>query len=329
MIAPNDTARAVNASALAVASGAAKPKRFSTLAQMTPNVPRWNWSLTDQLKGPGCRCWGLGCQCGGLGFFAGQVPYSQQSMGFFDIDQSYDPTGADPTGAFSVLGAIEVGANFIPGVGQVASSAMAIGTQAIQDFQRWFNIGAGRIEADAIVPTQNNLMSRLGIITNTFRVGQNPSLSDLQYSYREVWQLAVSFIEFVLQRQFTDRRASGQALNTVMPYIDGSCGYAVPLGATAYPTQFGCVQWGQGQLGGVGNNGMLGALERAITGIGGTVPAMPATVLEAANSGFRITTTPPGGNGDGGGGQTFMGLSGPLVIAGLAALYFYGRRARG
>lgn len=184
--------------------------------------------------------------------------------------------------------------------------------QYIAQFLSSFGIGAGRAEADVIVPMQNRLMYNLGQITNAILTGQSPSLSALQVLYSNVQSLANNFIKFVLSAQFTDRRASGQALNTVMPYIDGSCGYPVPLPSVATPSKSNCISWGDGTIGGVGTNGMLGALSRAIAAAGGTAP------------GGGVITNP--GTGTGGSFST-MGLSSTqLVIVGLVALYLYGKK---
>lgn len=181
--------------------------------------------------------------------------------------------------------------------------------QIIENFLATFGIGAGRREADIIVPVQNRLLYNLGLITDQFRVGMSPSLGTLQSLRSQVLTLTNNFVVFVLNRRFTDRRASGQALNTVMPYVDGSCGYAVPLGMTATPSQFNCISWGDGQLGGVGTNGMLGALGRAIVSMGGS-------------AGGGVITNP----GTGGGGLTTMGISTPMLVAGGILLLFLFRR---
>src|SRR5215831_1715637 len=131
----------------------------------------------------------------------------------------------------------------------------------------------GANEADAIVQqAQNPLMANLNTITNQFLTSTNPSVATLQGLYTQVSNMANSFKVFVLSPKFTDRRASGQALNSVMPIIDGTCGYAVPLGMTATPSQFNCTTWGDGTLGGPGTTGMLGALQRAIANAGGRTP---------------------------------------------------------
>jgi hypothetical protein len=175
---------------------------------------------------------------------------------------------------------------------------------------------------DIIVPTQNNLMTALGNITNQILTGQDPDVTTLENLYRQVWMMGVAFMEFVLQRQFTDRRASGQALNTVMPYIDGTCGYPVPAGFTATPSQRNCLTWGDGTIGGPGTDGMLGAIRRAIALKGGTVPTLP-DLQTAANQGIKLSTIPMPGTFP----ATIMGVSTPIAFAlGLGALFLLKQR---
>jgi hypothetical protein len=190
-------------------------------------------------------------------------------------------------------------AGFVP----VAGPFIQGGLQFAQQLDALFSkIHAGADEADIIVHDsqsgQNALMAYLGTITNAFLVGSNPSVQQLQQMYIAVAMAADSFKRFVLSSQFKDRRASGQALNTVMPYIDGTCGYAVPLGQSATPSQPNCgLSWGDGTLGGVGTNGMLGALSRAIRARGGVVPSAQVGPSVLTNQGGIPTLQVPGQNG--------------------------------
>jgi hypothetical protein len=278
-----------------------------------PPVPRPHL-LTDQLHGLGCaECAGslasLPPDYGSLrGFGLGDT--LPGDPGTFDMNALQVPSAG--TGATSILQTMATGANFIPGIGPIGGIALQTFTQLLNQFQSWFHIGSGRREADMIVPTQNNLMAALGGITNQIIIPDNPTLDVLEGLYRQVWMMGVAFMEFVLQRQFIDRRASGQALNTIMPYIDGSCGYPVPVGFTANPSQFNCLQWGDGTIGGVGSNGMLGAIGRAITAQGGTIQALPNLEM-SANSGIKLSTVPMPGGIPG----TIMGISTPLLAVGI------------
>ena len=298
---PTDTSRyfSIDPAMLAYQSGMTKER--TGLAGIVPCIPL-PFMLTDQLRG-GCAC---------------QEP---TQLGFvlpdgFDLGANVPSAG---TGNTSILNAVAAGSAFIPGIGTVVSATLSTVNQMVSRFESWFGIGAGRREADLIVPVQNDMMQRLGLVTDQILVGQNPDLATLQGLYRQVWMQGVAFTEFVLLKTFTDRRASGQALNTVMPYIDGTCGYAVPVGATASPSQSNCLSWGDGTIGGVGTNGMLGAIGRAIVENGGSVQDLP-TVQLAANQGFRVAATPPPPT-------TILGFSTPLAMAlGVGALYLFSRK---
>jgi hypothetical protein len=302
--------RAVDPLQLAVLSGITKVPRFSA---PTPPVIRPHL-LTHQLRGE--------CHCNTLG-----VPpdYGRlRGLGLdpttFDMNALQVPSVG--SGNVSVLQTMAVGGNFVPGVGQIGGAILSTFTTFLNQFESWFHIGAGRREADIITPVQNNLVNNtLNGITNQILTGSNPSCDTLQSLYRQVWTAGVAFQEFVLMRQFTDRRASGQALNTIMPYIDGSCGDAVPVAFTATPTQFNCLSWGDGTVGGVGQNGMLGALARAMAVFQCDVPQLP-DLHQAANYGIKPASFVPGAGGLLP--ATIMGVSTPLaLVIGLAGLFLY------
>lgn len=200
------------------------------------------------------------------------------------------PVPSSGSGATSVFNSIAAGASFIPTIGPVVGVAITAVAGLVKALQSW--IGRGRQEADLIVPLQNQMTANLGTVTNQILVGQAISTGQLISLYQQVWMMGTAFQEFVLQSRFTDRRASGQALNTLMPYFDGSCGYAVPVGKTAYPTQHNCLTWGDGTLGGPGTDGMLGAIARAIRNAGGQAPVMP-DMHQAANNGIQVSSGIP------------------------------------
>jgi hypothetical protein len=179
----------------------------------------------------------------------------------------YQGLGDDYSSEISLMGDV-ISAVPLPG-------AQEIGTVITELSGLFKNIGKGRTEADKITPNQNTMMNYLGKITDQIRTGQNPTVFQLQQLFMDVLAVSQQFIRFVSGTQFTDRRASGQALNTVMPYVDGSCGYPVPLpgGLNFQPGQSNCITWGDGTIGGAGTTGMLGAIQRAIVARGGALPA--------------------------------------------------------
>jgi hypothetical protein len=325
--------RAVDPIRLAEISGVTKIRRF---AAPTPPVVR-PFLLTHQLRG--CCCG----QCGGHGGMALPPDYGTLR----GLGQDFNPPTQDlgslqvpsvGTGNISILQTAAVGASFIPGIGQIGSVVLSSLNQMLNKFESWFHIGAGRREADIIVPVQNQLMQFLGTVTNRIILGNDPSVSQLDQMYRDVWTHAVGFQEFVLMRNFVDRRASGQALNTVMPYIDGTCGYPVPVGYQASPGRSNCLSWGDGTIGGVGTDGMLGAIARAMGG----APPLP-DLHQAANQGVRPNALPgpstypgptsypgpsnyPGPTPYPSPSPLSMGISTPLMfLLGIGALMLYKR----
>lgn len=186
---------------------------------------------------------------------------------------------------------IENAAGLIPVVGPFVQGAMQFADQ----LQTTLHIGFGRKEADVIVHDSNSganlFLSRLNIITDAMLVSSNPTIEQLEDMFLAVYTMGEIYKRFVLSPQFTDRRASGQALNTMMPYIDGTCGYSVPLGQKAYPSINDCgLVWGDNTAGGPGTDGMMGALARAIVLKGGRVPAPQIT--QGAGSSIATLAVP-------------------------------------
>lgn len=326
--------RAVNPTQLAILTGTTKIRRF---AAPMPAVVR-PVLLTDRLRGPSCcsNC----SELTGYDSLGGMIPpdygvlrgWGRLGQGpTLDINNLGVPSSG--SGNTSLLQTIASGANsaastvtgiaaqaaqFIPGIGEIASEVVNTFDVVLNELTGWLGIGAGRQEANLIVPVQNQVMAALGNVTNQILTGSVVSVATLQGLYRTVWQYGVGFQEFVLLNTFTDRRASGQALNTVMPYIDGSCGYPVPVASTATPGKWNCLTWGAGTIGGPGTNGMLGAITRAIQAQGGALPVLP-DVHQTANSGITpqsvsMTTT---------GGSIFGSSSSPLTIVAIAAAVYF------
>ncbi len=167
-------------------------------------------------------------------------------------------------------------------------------------WDNWF--GTGRQEADIIVPVQNLLTSRLDAINAQLMLGQNPSLATLQSLFTRLKELWATFYYFVSGSQFTDGRASAQALNTMAPIIDGTCGYQVH---NLHPTQYNCQEWGSNQIGGTGRNGMLGVISRAIQAKGGSATYSPDPLVPVST----------------------MGLSTPVLVGiGILALFMFSKK---
>jgi hypothetical protein len=186
----------------------------------------------------------------------------------------------------NLLPGIEQAVSFIPVVGPIASAIIDMFSGAFG------NLGRGRTEADEIVPTQNQLMAYLGQITNQLTAQPPPNVPQLQAYLYLVEQVGNGFKTFVSNSRFIDGRASQQALNTVMPYVDGTTGYHWP--PPMAPTQTGVLTWGDGTPGGPGTNGMVGAIQRAILLLGGQPTPVPPTVVNGLNTVPSLTSMLPG-----------------------------------
>jgi len=198
-------------------------------------------------------------------FAAGDIPGAAASLG---------PAALTSAGLIST------------GVGAALGGALAVGLALTK------LIGRGRSEADIITPIQNQLINPQGtgqLDQITQMLVRNPGVAGLQAMYQQVGAIGRAFMEFVQDAAFSDGRASAQALNTVMPYIDGTCGYTWP--PPMEPTQANCIRWGDGTPGGVGTDGMLGAIARAILHQGGMVPPP----LPTQGYGTTIQTLAPSG----------------------------------
>jgi len=96
-------------------------------------------------------------------------------------------------------------------------TAYEAGSSVLDLIGGWFSrIGAGRREADAIVPTQNELGDYLTAVDNELR--KPLSVSDLQTLYAQLQQVWEGFLEFIYAPEFTqdgDQRASDGARRTM------------------------------------------------------------------------------------------------------------------
>lgn len=158
------------------------------------------------------------------------------------------------------------------GVGAIFAAAIGVGLALTK------LIGRGRSEADIIVPIQNQLINPSGtgqLDQITQMLVRGPNIQGLQALYDQTQRIAQAFLDFIQDPSFQDGRASEQAANTIMPYINGTCGYHWP--PPLKPTQENCLRWGDGTPGGAGSDGMLGAIARAILRQGGMVPPLLIT----------------------------------------------------
>jgi len=177
--------------------------------------------------------------------------------------------------ALSPLGLEATGLSAGP-IGAAVGGAIAVGLSLLH------LIGKGRREADMIVPIQNKIGERLKEISNAIDTSVN--VSQLQSLFNELQAIGQAFKEFVGSPQFRDGRASQQALNTIMPLIDGTAGYHWPPPWTAG-------QYHAGPSGG-GEDGIISGIQRRILQLGTPMQAPYVT------------------QGVGGGGAPFLAITG-------------------
>jgi hypothetical protein len=167
----------------------------------------------------------------------------------------------------------------IPIVGAIGAAAAAV----VILLNHVLNVGAGRKEADLIttVPSsgqsvQNTVGNFLATVNNQIPVA---SVTQLQALASDMYQVAQKLMSFVTSPLFKDGRASEQCLNTIMPLIDGSCGYRwAGTGVTMQPSQENC-----GPAGG-GEQGTLGSIERQIQKLTGYATPYPQVMQGTGSS---------------------------------------------
>jgi hypothetical protein len=165
----------------------------------------------------------------------------------------------------------------IPGVGQVVAGILVVGEQIINAI----GIRAGADEADAITKVQTPLGNQLVAINAAIPYA---SIPQLQTMYQAVVQLGQEFMQFVAGPVFTDGRASTQALNTIMPLINGTGEYT---SKNSPPGGQHC-----GPAGG-GEDGILGSIQRQILQLGGSMVYAPGQVTQGQQSGYLPTLQSP------------------------------------
>jgi len=206
------------------------------------------------------------------------------------------------------------------GVGAPVGAALLLGGSILDAL----HIGSGRTEADAIVPVQNAIDLRLQEINRGINTA---SIPQLQAWRDELIAMGAEFRRFVTDPRFTDGRASTQALDTIMPLIDGT-------DSSGYPCQLN--KWGNPC-----NGGTIGTIERRAYAMGGALA--PPQITQGGmgptlqyqlpglpyipQSGFLPPVSPVSRTQNAGvitvAGSS-AGLSTEMLLAGAAAVLFFG-----
>jgi hypothetical protein len=178
----------------------------------------------------------------------------------------------------SILSAVAAGTNFVPGVGPIASPLVGVIGTWFRALDNWLHIGGGRSEADLITKSpygniQDQVFQHIKSIGDQV-TGSTP-VPELQAFQRQLEQLRSAWLTFLSNTtHFHDGRAPAQAANSIMPFLDGTCGYHWPpplvpdwntACGTDHPTPFGnawVTDWGYG-------SGLLGVIKRRIVDAGG------------------------------------------------------------
>lgn len=173
----------------------------------------------------------------------------------------------------------------VPGVGQLVAAVLVAGEAIINAI----GIRSGADEADAITKIQTPLGNQLIAINSAIPYANT---QQLQTMFQAVSQLGSEFMAFVAQPVFTDGRASTQALNTIMPLVNGSGDY------TSKNSQPGCMHCGPA---GGGEDGILGSIVRQLNVLNpGMYTMAPPEVTQGQMSGYLPSLDSPSsvwGNG--------------------------------
>lgn len=193
-------------------------------------------------------------------------------MAISPVDTTLAQVDAGINSAASVLATI-------PGAGQVIAGVLKIGEMVVNAI----GIRSGADEADVITKVQTPLGNQLVAINAAIPYA---NINQLTTMYQAVGQLGAEFQSFVGQNIFTDGRASTQALNTIMPLINGTGGYT---SKNSGPTCQHC-----GPAGG-GEDGIQGSILRQIQTLNGGAPVIlsPSQPSQGIQAGIYMSLDNP------------------------------------
>lgn len=212
-------------------------------------------------------------------------------LGFTNVTN----TGGGTTSAIGTALNAAGAAVGVPGVGELFTT-----------IANALHIGAGRNEADRIVPTQNVFGDFLARVSAYIPIAPNvQSLTQLANNLSQAW---VGFQRFVSDRNaFPDGRASRQALNDLTPLVEGfQTGIARRI-----------AELGGGDL-----------MSRIVQGLGGPSLEVPTYGESNIPQAGMLPYYPPNYTNPLQTGFLSEGNVIPFVIAGAAAWLLFGRKSR-
>jgi hypothetical protein len=167
----------------------------------------------------------------------------------------------------------------VPGVGTLIAGVLKIGEAVVNAI----GIRSGADEADVITKVQTPLGNQLVAINAAIPYA---SVTQLTTMYQAVGQLGSEFQAFVANPVFVDGRASTQALNTIMPLINGTGGY------TSKNSGPGCSHCGPA---GGGEDGIEGSILRQIQTLNGGSPVImaPSAPTQGIQAGIYMSLDSP------------------------------------
>jgi hypothetical protein len=165
----------------------------------------------------------------------------------------------------------------VPGVGEVVAGILEVGEYLVNAI----GIRKGADEADVITKVQTPLGNSLVQINSAIPYA---NAQQLQTMYSAVLRMGQQFKQFVGQNIFVDGRASTQALNTIMPLIDGTGMYS------SKDSGPGCTHCGPA---GGGEDGTLGSIMRQLNKMGGNFIMAPPVVMQGQQGGYLPSLESP------------------------------------
>lgn len=151
----------------------------------------------------GCDCNpSMPCGCHGQGLGLDPFNFSPLPLELEPVPVGLMTAPGSPSG--DILGMVSTGLSMAGPYGQAAAAVL----QTMDKMLKWFGEGAGRKEADAIVPTQNKVGEFLAQVVSRIPYA---NIAEAQQLFIALQQTGAAFDQFLDDPRWTDGRASKQA----------------------------------------------------------------------------------------------------------------------